>query len=176
MVEFLRGRLEPGPPPRARFDVRRRGAPVRGSLALVDFEQAWIESATLHPESGLLAVPMTLSGRRPIGQLDVALATSRPLEWYEDIEVALVATREGGQEETVLCESEWGNATFLILEPGERVVEARLDGERLSGATVNTKLGEGVTANLHLIDDHLRADPEANRIFLALLLSHLMKK
>ena len=149
MVELLRGLVEPGPPPRVRFDVRRRGAPVRGSLAWVDLEQHWCASATLRPESGSLALPLTLSEPRPIGLLDVSLATSRQLEWYEDIEVALVATSEGVREEAVLSKT-GENALFSILEPGQCVVEARLDGETLGRAAVNTKLGESVAVELHV--------------------------
>lgn len=120
-------------PALVRLPGRERRVQSTGEIQLHSVPEGLIGRGLLVPGVGTRLTPLSIELQR-CAYLGVELRLlGRYLEWYEALEVALIS----GELECAVHEFSWfGTLTFAVLEEGDYLLEARLDGQVLAQEAV----------------------------------------
>ena len=133
------------PLPRVQLPWGWEHATDHGELLIGSYPDFLFGRAALSEAAGTPEAPLRI-GLRPCGFVVVAAEFSRPIASAEEERLSFVLFDDGGEEAVAAYKAD--ERGFIVLEPGEGTLQARLDGHVLSSARVTGRLLEIVTIRL----------------------------
>jgi hypothetical protein len=137
-------RLEP--PSLVRLRAEERSTPSAGERVFVSYTDHLCGRAEIGPGRGLgepLAVTLM-----PCGFLSVTLESARDVEWHEDERLSLALLTRAGDVQSRISWEQFIEPVFVVMEPGERWLEARYGDQEIGRIAVSTQIGRIVSVVL----------------------------